>query len=303
MADEEADGRPEQRPRLGRGLAALLGASPPSPTAQAPVDAIPGKVPIESLRPNPRNPRRRFDDAELSELSDSIRERGVLQPVLVRRTGDTPETYEIVAGERRWRAAQRAGQHDVPIVVLELSDREALEVAIVENIQRIDLNALEEAAGFAQLGADYGYSHAEIARVVGKSRSHIANTLRLLNLSDHVRQLLADGSISAGHARALLPLRDPDKVADLIVAKRLSVRDVERLAESKGGSSSRKPSVHEQNPGDSAIGRDSDTAALQRTLELGLGTKVSIRHNGKSGELRISFRDFDQLEALCARLS
>ena len=230
---------------------------------------------------------------------NSIRERGVLQPVLVRRVPDNADAYEIIAGERRWRAAQRAGQHDVPIVILELSDREALEAAIVENIQRIDLNALEEAAGFAQLGTEYGYSHADIARIVGKSRSHVANTLRLINLPDHARQLLADGHISAGHARALLPLGDPDKIADLVVNKRLSVRDVERLAEAKEVDKQR---VRRRGRVESTAAADPDAGALKQKLELELGTTVSIRHNGKSGELRIAFRDFDQLEALCQRL-
>jgi ParB family transcriptional regulator, chromosome partitioning protein len=303
VSDDEKGVHSEPRPRLGRGLAALLGASQAASATQAPPNGAPSRVPIEFLRPNPRNPRRRFDDAELSELSDSIRERGILQPVLVRRISDTAGEYEIVAGERRWRAAQRAGQHDVPIVVLELSDREALEAAIVENVQRIDLNALEEAAGFAQLGSEYGYSHAEIARVVGKSRSHVANTLRLVALPDHSRQLLAGGHISAGHARALLPLGDPDKIADLIVSKQLSVRDVERMAESNSSSNeASKDVVHRRHRVDSSVAGDPDTTALQQKLELGLGTNVLIRHNGKSGELRIAFRDFDQLEALCKRL-
>jgi ParB family chromosome partitioning protein len=226
MADDAA--RPaENRPRLGRGLAALLG--------DVSDDAAGGdrsrgqrKAPIEFLRPNPRNPRKNFDDGDLDELAGSIRERGVIQPVLVRAIPRVADAYEIVAGERRWRAAQRAGLHDIPIIVIEAGDREALELAIVENVQRSDLNALEEASGYAQLSADYSYSHNDIARIIGKSRSHIANTLRLLKLPDFARSLLASGQISAGHGRALLAVADPDATASKILADGLTVRDVER---------------------------------------------------------------------------
>ena len=200
MAEDAA--RPhEHRPRLGRGLAALLG---DAGDEQAAVDRSRGvrKTPIEFLRPNPRNPRKTFSEDELEELTASIRERGVIQPVLVRAIPRVADAYEIIAGERRWRAAQRAGQHEIPILVLDVGDREALEIAIVENVQRADLNALEEAAGYAQLGAEHGYNQSDIARVVGKSRSHIANTIRLTNLPAHTQGLLASGAISAGHARA-----------------------------------------------------------------------------------------------------
>ena len=186
------------------------------------------------MRPNPRNPRKRFDDAELDELAASIRERGVIQPVLVRAIPRVADAYEIIAGERRWRAAQRAGQHDIPIIVLEAGDREALEIAIIENVQRADLNALEEAAGYAQLGADHGYSHADIARVVGKSRSHVANTLRLTNLPEHTKGLLAAGQISAGHARALLARRPPRCGRRSHRRRGPDVRDIERLGENAG---------------------------------------------------------------------
>ena len=177
---------------------------------------------------------KRFDDAELDELAASIKERGVIQPIVVRAIPRVADAYEIIAGERRWRAAQRAGLHEIPIIVVEAGDREALEIAIVENVQRADLNALEEAAGYAQLGADYGYSQGDIARIVGKSRSHVANTLRLTNLPEHTRALLAGGQISAGHARALLAVADPDAIADRIVAGGLTVRDIERLGENAG---------------------------------------------------------------------
>jgi ParB family transcriptional regulator, chromosome partitioning protein len=281
--------RTEQRPRLGRGLAALLGTANDEPE----VGAGARRLPIEFLRPNPRNPRKRFDDAELDELAASIKERGVIQPVVVRPIPRVADAYEIIAGERRWRAAQRAGRHDIPAIVVEAGDREALEIAIVENVQRADLNALEEAAGYAQLGADYGYSHGDIARVVGKSRSHVANTTRLTNLPEHTRALLAGGQISAGHARALLAVADPDAVADRIVAQGLTVRDIERLSENPGKTG---------RPRKAAAPVDPDTAALEDKLGLALGTKVTIRHDGESGQIRIAFLDFEQLDDFCRRL-
>ena len=192
--------------RLGRGLAALLGAlSNAPPAAEAPRGQR--KTPIELLRANPRNPRKNFDDAEIEDLANSIRERGVIQPILVRTLSAAGEGYEIVAGERRWRAAQRAGLHEVPIIVIEASDKDALDIAIIENVQRSDLNAIEEATGYAQLMEEHGYSQAEVAHIIGKSRSHVANTLRLLNLPARARELLVSGEISAGHARALLARR------------------------------------------------------------------------------------------------
>ena len=290
MADEAA--RSEHRPRLGRGLAALLGAAGEEPTAFAQSRGV-RKAPIEFLRPNPRNPRKRFDDPELDELAASIQERGVIQPVVVRAIPRVADAYEIIAGERRWRAAQRAGQHEIPIVIVEAGDREALEIAIVENVQRTDLNALEEAAGYAQLSAEHGHSHADIGRIVGKSRSHIANTLRLANLPEHTRALLASGQISAGHARALLGVSDPDALADRIVSQGLTVRDVERLGADSGRA---------MRPRKQAIKADADTLALQDKLSLTLGAKVTIRHSEETGDIRIVFRDFEQLDDLCRRL-
>jgi ParB family transcriptional regulator, chromosome partitioning protein len=284
--------RSEHRPRLGRGLAALLGSAPEEPEAQALARSV-RKAPIEFLRPNPRNPRKRFADSELDELAGSIKERGVIQPVLVRAIPRVADAYEIIAGERRWRAAQRAGLHEIPIIVVEAADREALEIAIIENVQRADLNALEEAAGYAQLGADHGYSHADIARIVGKSRSHVANTLRLTNLPEHTRGLLAEGQISAGHARALLAVPQPDVIADRIVAEGLTVRDVERMGENAGAATRAKAKPRET---------DADTAALAEKLGLALGAKVAIRHSGESGDIRIAFRNFEQLDDFCRRL-
>ena len=290
MAEDAA--RTEHRPRLGRGLAALLGAASEEPEAVALARGA-RKVPIEFLRPNPRNPRKRFDEAELEELTASIRERGVIQPILVRAIARVADAYEIIAGERRWRAAQRAGQHEIPIIVLDAGDREALEIAIIENVQRADLNALEEAAGYAQLGAEHGHSQGEIARIVGKSRSHVANTLRLTQLPEHTRVLLAGGRISAGHARALLAVAEPDAIADRILAEGLTVRDIERMGENAAAAPRPRRTSRET---------AADTLALQEKLGLALGAKVAIRHTGESGEIRIAFRNFDQLDDICRRL-
>ena len=290
MVDESARST-ESRPRLGRGLAALLG-----PVAEAPLGSEQRgarRTPIEFLRPNPRNPRKNFAEDELDELAASIKERGVIQPVLVRAMPRLADAFEIIAGERRWRAAQRAGLHEIPVIIMEAGDREALEIAIVENVQRADLNALEEAQGYAQLGANHGYAHADIARVVGKSRSHVANTLRLTQLPAHCQALLASGKISAGHGRALLMLKDANSVADRIVANGLSVRDIEKLAQAPAlaNKSSVKSSVV-----------DADTRALQHKLSAALGAKVAIRHDGGSGEMRLAFENFDQLDDFCRRL-
>jgi ParB family chromosome partitioning protein len=206
------------------------------------------------------------------------------------------DAYEIIAGERRWRAAQRAGLHEVPVVIIEATDAEALQLAIIENVQRTDLNPLEEAEGYRALMDEFGNSQDQIAKIIGKSRSHVANTLRLLGLPEHSRALLAAGKISAGHARALLALPDPDAVADRIVARGLSVRDVERLAE-RAGQSPRRGGAKAAAP------IDADTRALEEKLGLALGTKVTIRHSGQAGELKIAFRDFDQLDDFCRRLN
>jgi ParB family chromosome partitioning protein len=293
MAEDAA--RPAKiGPRLGRGLAALLGDVGEEGDA---ADRARGqrKAPIEFLRPNPRNPRKNFDEDELDELAASVRERGVIQPVLVRPIPRVADAYEIVAGERRWRAAQRAGLHEIPIVVIEAGDREALEIAIVENVQRADLNALEEANGYAQLGADYNYSHNDIARIIGKSRSHIANTLRLMKLPDFARSLLASGQISAGHARALLAVPDPDATAKKILARGLTVRDVEKIGQKADETESLAPAKE-------PVEVDADTRALEQSLSAALGTNVVIRHKGESGEVRLRFRNFEQLDDFCRRL-
>ncbi len=223
MAEEGA------KPRLGRGLAALIGDFNEAGRTPARIEEQ-RKVPVEFLRPNPRNPRRSFGEAELAELAVSITQRGIIQPIVVRPIGDVPGTFEIVAGERRWRAAQRGGLDEVPVVVVEIDDRASLEFAILENVQRSDLNAIEEASGYERLMQDFSYTQKELAEILGKSRSHLANTLRLLNLPASVQARVSAGELTAGHARALLAVRDPEVLARRVVAEGLSVRDVEAIA-------------------------------------------------------------------------
>jgi ParB family chromosome partitioning protein len=283
----------QPRPRLGRGLAALIGDSSEEPSAER--SRGQKRVPIEFVRPNPKNPRKNFADPELDDLANSIRERGVIQPILVRSI--RPDHYEIVAGERRWRAAQRANLHDIPVLVIEADDKAALEIAIIENVQRTDLNALEEARGYEQLAAEFGYSHPDLAKVIGKSRSHVANTLRLLKLPDGVQKMLIEGQISAGHARALLTVADPDRVAKLIVAQGLTVRDVEKVAQQDAGK--RAPETKSANPKRT---KDADTRSLEQALTDALGLVVTIEHKGESGEIRIRYKSLEQLDGLCQRL-
>ncbi len=286
----------EARPRLGRGLAALIGdVGDETPSA----DRARGqrRIPIEFLRPNPRNPRMSFREEELAELADSIRQKGIIQPVIVRSVAGVANAYEIIAGERRWRAGQLAGLIDVPVVIHEADDREALELAIIENVQRADLNPLEEARGYERLSAEFGHSQSELGKIIGKSRSHVANTLRLLHLPEASQRLVAEGAISAGHARALLSVKDPDGVAQKIVAEGLTVRDVERLAQeaqsAKAGAKPRKPREE----------KDADTRAMEKTLSDSLGLTVTIRHDGERGELRIRYETLEQLDGLCHRLT
>ena len=289
----------EARPRLGRGLAALIGDAGAETQA---IERLRGQrlVPIEFLRPNPRNPRKDFKESELEDLSASIKERGILQPILVRSITGVADAYEIVAGERRWRAAQRASVHDVPIILIEADEKAALEIAVIENVQRADLNALEEAMGYEQLGNEFGYSHGDLARIIGKSRAHITNTLRLLKLPKLSRQMLAEGHLSAGHARALLAVADPDALAKRIVEQGLSVRDVERFAqkeadEANGGTAKAKSNGARRH-------KDADTRALEKDLSDALGLAVSIDGRGERGEVRIRYKNLEQLDALSARL-
>jgi ParB family chromosome partitioning protein len=289
MAEETA------RSRLGRGLAALIG-DVGDETSSVERTRSQRRLPIEFLRPNPRNPRQMFSSLELDELAASIRERGIIQPILVRTVRGAADAYEIIAGERRWRAAQRAGVHDVPVVLLEVDDREALELAIIENVQRTDLNALEEAMGYEALANEFKHGQDEIAKVVGKSRSHVANTLRLLKLPDSVKAYLRDGKISAGHARALLGEPDPEALARAIVERGLNVRQVEALVQehAAGGGKAAKPRQRRA--------KDPDTMALEKRLSDALGLVVSIEERGQGGEMRIRYRSLDQLDAVIRRL-
>jgi ParB family transcriptional regulator, chromosome partitioning protein len=288
----------EEAPRLGRGLAALLGGAETLTAATRTRGQQ--KIPIEFLRPNPRNPRRNFGEDGLDELAASIKEKGIIQPLLARPVPGAPDGYEIIAGERRWRAAQRAGLHEVPIISFEADDRQALELAIIENVQRADLDPLEEAAGYERLGDEFLYTQADLAKVIGKSRSHVSNCLRLLKLPERTKSLLRDGKISAGHARVLLSSAEPDALAEKIVTQNISVRDAEKLlvgaAESTSakGQGPRKRGTQE---------KDADTRAMEKKLMEQLGMTVTITHReGETGEVVVRYKTFDQLEFLSRRL-
>ncbi len=283
--------------RLGRGLAALMG-DVGDEASVADSGRKPRRAPVENLRPNPRNPRRLFTDAELGELSDSIRERGIIQPIVVRALqGDN---FEIIAGERRWRAAQRAGLHDVPIAVVEASDAQALEFAIIENVQRADLNPIEEASGYLALMDDFNRTQDEVAQIVGKSRPHVANTMRLLKLSEPIKQLVRSGKISAGHARLLIGQPNAELLAREIVDKGLSVRQLE--TDMRKDATAQVRDVHHEGKGHTASAKDADTRALERRLSNALGLEVSVDHRGEGGTLRIKYRDLEQLDAVLKKL-
>jgi ParB family transcriptional regulator, chromosome partitioning protein len=286
-------------PRLGRGLAALLGGAR-EPAQGTPAARATQKIPIEFLRPNPRNPRRNFDGDSLDELAASIKEKGIISPILARPVPGVAGAYEIIAGERRWRAAQRAGLHEVPVISFEASDRQALELAIIENVQRSDLDPLEEAAGYQRLGDEFLYTQADLAKVIGKSRSHVSNCLRLLNLPERTKSLLREGKISAGHARVLLASAEPDALAGKIVAQGLSVRDAEKLLEGAAESSSAKG----RGPRKRGAGeKDADTRAMEKKLMEQLGMNVTITHReGETGDVAVRYKTLDQLEFLCRRL-
>lgn len=284
------------RKRLGRGLAALIGEmDKPAAEAEAAHSglAADGRVPIEFLSPNPRNPRRNFAEADLADLAQSLREHGLVQPVVVRPAGERGR-YEIIAGERRWRAAQRAGLTEIPVIVRDVDDRLALELAIVENVQRADLNPIEEALGYQQLIDEHYYTQADLGQVIGKSRSHVANTLRLLKLPDDVRDLLNDGSLSAGHARTLVTAPDPAPLARRIVEEGLSVRQAEALAQDPQSSPEKRPRA--------PVRKDADTLALEKALSDATGLKIAINHGVRGGEMRIAYSSLDQLDDLCRRL-
>lgn len=300
MSDENT------RKRLGRGLAALMGdLDQPVPAevvqSEERTSEIRGErdVPIEQIRANPNNPRRYFSDSELDDLASSIKEHGIVQPILVRPIKEVDlggARFEIIAGERRWRAAQRARLHDIPIIIREVEDKQALELAIIENVQRADLDAVEEAAGYQQLIDEYDYSQNELSLVIGKSRSHVANTLRLLKLPKSVQSLISDKSLSAGHARTLITASDPEALAKKIIAEGLSVRQAEMLAQGKEGSKTTGSTK-------SAQEKSSDVRALERRLEDKLGLKIDLRHGDREkGEMRIKYRSLEQLDEICRRL-
>ncbi len=283
---------------LGRGLSALLGEEPVMPAAEeAPPARSTMEVPIERLKANPHQPRRHFDEVEIQNLAASLQASGILQPILVRRASDGSGDYEIVAGERRWRAAQRARLHEVPILIRDLSDAETLELALVENIQREDLTPIEEAEGYRRLIDVHGQSQESIAGLVGKSRSHVANTLRLLALPERVRRLVDQGTLSAGQVRPLIGMEAAAAIADKVVAKHLSARQVERLAKKLKKAGGAAPAAKAPNAPKSA-----DTRALERDLGEALGLVVSIDHRGEAGEILIRYQSLEQLEDVCERL-
>lgn len=278
-----------QKKRLGRSLASLIGDD---------IAAVPGvadqrSVPLSSLRASRFNPRRNFSESQLAELAASISERGLVQPLVVRPLGGSGDRYEIVAGERRWRAAQRANLHEVPVVIRALSDQEAIEIAIIENVQREDLNSIEEGEGYHLLMQGHGYTQEDLAKVIGKSRSHLANTLRLLKLPKSVQDLVREGVLSAGHARALIGRPDAAALAARIVKEGLTVRQVEALVQE----GSTKPTRQK------VSAKDADTRAAEMELHEALGLKVEIKSGGgEKGELRIRYTNFDQFEDIRERL-
>ena len=296
---------------LGRGLSALLGETDPALTAPAVATATVNaladaegltarEAPIELLRRNPDQPRRTFDEEELEELAASIREKGILQPILVRPAPGAPGEYQIVAGERRWRAAQKAGLHVVPILVREFDDLDVLEIGIIENVQRADLNPLEEAMGYRSLIEKFGRTQDVVAITVGKSRSHVANMLRLLNLPEGVREHLAAGRLTSGHARAIATAPDPDQLADAIVKHGLSVRQAEQMARK----SLDRPTGPARGPRTRSGGApDADTAALEHDLSEALGLVVEVRDREGQGEVTIRYESLEQLDEICRRLN
>ena len=284
------------RPGLGRGLSALLGeiASEAPTTAGAPTPAGVRMLSVSAMSPHPDQPRRHFDDELLDELAASIAARGLIQPIVVRPHG---HDYQIVAGERRWRAAQRARLHEVPVVIRELDDAETLELALIENIQRQDLNAIEEAQAYQRLAGEYGHTQDALAKIVHKSRSHVANLLRLLDLPESVQKRVSEGALQMGHARALLGARDVETLADEVIARGLSVRETEKLAH--GAKNQRSGG----RPPREATAPDADIAALERQLSDLLGLSIRIAHAAEGGTLTIGYSTLDQLDMVCQRLT
>ncbi len=288
-----------KRKNLGRGLNALFGEDDDAPAAVeqhetqgAPSPSLPSVLPLDLLAPSPLQPRRHFDAVALSELASSIAEKGVLQPLLVRANANVSGHYEIIAGERRWRAAQQASVHEVPVHIIELDDAEVLEVALIENLQRQDLSPVEEARGYRRLLDEFGHTQEKVAEAVGKSRAHIANTMRLLSLPGSVLDMIDAGDLSAGQARPLIGLANAEKLARKIEKGGMSARQAERLA--KGYGSHRKTQSHP---------KDADTAALEQNLEQATGYKVNISFNGKGGTVSIAYGSLEQLDDIVRRLS
>ena len=297
-ADIPGAAAPKKRPTgLGRGLSALLGEvarEEPVAAGQARSGGV-QMVSISDMKPHPGQPRRHFDAEALAELALSIGKRGMIQPIVVRPMGSG---YQIVAGERRWRAAQQAQLHQVPVIVREFDDAETLEIALIENIQREDLNAIEEAEAYQKLSAEFGHSQEALGKLVHKSRSHVANLLRLLDLPARVRDLVADGSLSMGHARALITAPDPAALAEQVVRGGLSVRETEKLARGAKPAAARKPGAEPAELSGSA-----DIGLLERQLGDLLGLKVAIKHSVKSGTVTLAYHSLDQLDMICQRLS
>ena len=303
----------EKRRNLGRGLSALLGETgvaaaaairerPSGPAADGPAGADRFKglrtVPTAQLVPGKFQPRRQFDEEAIADLVESVREKGILQPILVRNHQDQAGTFEIIAGERRWRAAQRAQLHEVPVIIRDLSDKDALEIALVENLQRQDLSPLEEADGYRRLVEEFNHTQEELAKAVGKSRSHVANMMRLLQLPDAIKVMVDKNELSAGHARALLTAADPVSLARQVVERGLNVRQTERLA--AGDPARARPPAAGRAP---AAAKDTDTAALERDLTALLGVRVTINSQGKGGELTIAYASLEQLDDILSRLT
>jgi ParB family chromosome partitioning protein len=289
--------------RLGRGLASLMGeVAEEAPSADS--ARKPRKAPIENIVANPRNPRRTFTDGELTELTASIKERGIIQPIVVRlakaKAGSKDDQFEIIAGERRWRAAQRAGLHEVPIAVVEATDAQALEFAIIENVQRADLNPIEEAAGYLALMNEFNHGQDDVAQIVGKSRSHVANMIRLLKLSEPVQMLVQSGALSAGHARQLIGQPNALEIAQDIIKRGLSVRQIEEPR--KDGKAQARSVAGGLENEKKAVAKDPDTRALEKRLSDALGLQVTVDHRGDGGTLHIKYADLDQLDAVLRKL-
>ncbi len=296
IADDLTLARPRgSRRTLGKGLGALLGEAAEDYAQLESAPRAGGKaVAIELLHPGPFQPRRLFDAGALADLAQSIRERGVLQPILVRRDPGRPGDYQIIAGERRWRAAQQAGLHEVPVVIRDMSDGEALEVSIIENVQREDLSPIEEADGYQRLIAEFHHTHEDLARIMGKSRAHISNTLRLLKLPEKIKARIENGEISAGHARAILAAGGSEEILDKILQDGLSVREAEELARQSEAAKAKKPRAPRQ--------KDPNIAALEREISAALGLRVTLSGKGQSGNVVIHYQNLEQLDEVVKRL-